>query len=311
MTRTRQLFMLVLCLAVGQTVSWAAPSCPELASRLIDSVAAARASRHAFRHWVEGALRDQGIELGLIPFARDPRFLRSTPAASSGAGFVTNNRWFYDELLRPGILRNRLSLMRLPLRRRLSALHLMIHTSYDAHFGQNDLPGHFYRWGGDLFDNDLPVRDDIRTDAAFGLDCSGFVASAFDVALKEGLVRPSELATQPFLRDRRRQLETMLPGVVSETRLNVSDFARLGREISPSEAGPGDYIVIPKADGVFPHIVSVVEIHGKLFIAESANNGSITRDQILKTGRYLTLAEALQRLRERGVKHALRSVLRQ
>jgi hypothetical protein len=293
----------------------AAPrSCVELSSALGDAapralVQAAVSARSTHYSRVSSELREAGVLLDRALLEPDSRFLRSTPAAASGTGFVSNNRWFYDEILRKAVLKNRAALEKLPLRRRISSLLLLIHTSYDAHFGQSDLPGHFYRWGGDLFDNDAPVINDIRTAEAFGLDCSGFVASAFDVAIKENLLTPQELAAHPFLRSRQEQLAQMVPGIPSPHRLNVKDFARIGREIAPSEAQAGDYIVIPKAEGVFPHIVAIVEIEGKLHIAESANNGSITRDHILQAGRYLRLEEGLERLKQRGVAHSLRSVL--
>jgi len=292
----------------------AAPSCAELTSRLFDGapralVQAAAAARASHYSRISSELGSVGVVLERSAIEANPRFLRSTPAAAVGAGFVSNNRWFYGEVLRSTVLRNRAALEKLPLRRRISALHLLIHTSYDAHFGQGDLPGHFYRWGGDLFDNDTPVINDIRTGEAFGLDCSGFVASAFDIALKENLLTTEELAANAFLKSRRDQLAQMVPGTPSPHRLNVKDFARIGREITAGEAQAGDYIVIPKAEGVFPHIVAIVEMEGKLHIAESANNGSITRDHILQAGRYLRLEEGLERLKERGVKHELRSVM--
>ena len=307
-------FVLTSMVILPSSFAASPPSCAELTSHLFDApsralVQAAASARATHYSRISSELGESGVVLDRGLMEPDARFLRSTPAAAAGTGFVSNNRWFYDEILRKSVLQNRTALEKLPLRRRISLLHLLIHTSYDAHFGQSDLPGHFYRWGGDLFDNDVPVINDIRTGEAFGLDCSGFVAAAFDIALKENLLTTKEVAANTFLKSRREQLAQMIPGTPSPHRLNVSDFARVGRAITAGEAQAGDYIVIPKAEGVFAHIVAIVEIAGKLHIAESANNGSITRDHILQTGRYLRLEEGLERLKERGVRHELRSVL--
>jgi hypothetical protein len=264
-------------------------------------------SRLRFHTQMRDALAKEGLDISDLDLGPREGFRRSTHAQRSGTGFVTSNRNFYQTVLRPVVLANEAHLRDLTPRRRTNALLLLTYLAYDAHFGKASHTGHIYRWGGDLFDIDEPQADHVRTTRAYGLDCSGFVSAGFDVAVREGLLKKAELK-DPFFKARAEELKKSPPGQPSPHRLNVKDFARLGREIQAIDAQAGDYIVMPPAPSI-PHIIAIVEIDEHAYVAESANRGLVTKDYIHRKGELLPLETALARLQARKVKYQLRSVL--
>jgi hypothetical protein len=286
---------LVLPLALGASASNAS------------SQPSAGGGRVRFHLQLSKALEQEGLNISQLDLGPREGFNRNTPAKRVEKGFVTSNRDFYSAVLRPVILGNRDRLMTLSLRRRTNALLLLTYLAFDAHFGKASHTGHIYRWGGDLFDIDHAQIDHVRTSRAFGLDCSGYVSAGFDVAIREDLLSTDE-SKVPFFAQRREQILTSPPGQASPHRLNVSDFAQLGREVSADEAKAGDYIVMPPTPRI-PHVIAIVEVNGQHYVAESANRGIVTKDYIHHAGELLPLNIALARLHSRKVPYVIRSVL--
>jgi hypothetical protein len=263
-------------------------------------------------------LQSYGLNLKIIGGTCTREFTRKASAQKTDAGFVTSNVDLYRNLLRPSILQNRIALQLLDTSQKLNALQLLTFLVYDAYLGKPDQAGHFYRWGGDIYDIDLPQQNDIRTSKAFGLDCSGYVAAGFDIAILEGLFTDAEINAAPFLLTRKENLADIVPGTPSDLRLNVSDFQKIGVEYFNETNAfdsrmegvlqAGDFIVIPRAPGIFPHVVSIVKIGTQLFVAESANRGSLTKEYIGEFGTFLPLDEALNRLKNKEVKFSVRGI---
>lgn len=262
-------------------------------------------------------LKSYGLNIDSFGKNGSDQFYRSAKAQKKDGAYVTSNRDLYRALIQPIVHENKTVLSELTFTEKINALQLITFMTYDAYLGKPDLAGHFYRWGGDILDMDAPLKNDIRTSKAFGLDCSGYVASAFDIVILEDIAGP-ELAHSEFLKARKEDLLNSIPGETSPHRLNVSDFKKIGNELYNNtqsysnewedKLNAGDFIVIPGGEGVFPHIVSIVKIEKTLYIAESANKGSITTTHIGRTGNFLSLKEALFRLNERKLTYSIRRI---
>ncbi len=95
-------------------------------------------------------------------------------------GYVTDNQAFFDQVLEPAIAPYLDSLKSLQKYQALNALALFIYESYQDFIGDS-----FYRWGGDITDRDQPQPlGHTRSNRRYGMDCSGFGASPYEVAVQ-------------------------------------------------------------------------------------------------------------------------------
>ncbi|HPN37744.1 MAG TPA: hypothetical protein PL041_05030 [Melioribacteraceae bacterium] len=102
------------------------------------------------------------------------------------SGYRTENKVFYNEVIKPYLIQYKSDLQKLPLKEAINEIAIFIHQAYRAYLG-ND----FYRWGGDINDLDDPQGEKSRGKYKYGLDCSGYTTSAYDAAVDLGLLDPS------------------------------------------------------------------------------------------------------------------------
>ncbi len=103
-------------------------------------------------------------------------------------GFKTKNQEVFEEVMKPAILDCLDELKKLPEAEIINQLTIFVYQIYQEYFGKS-----FYRWGGDIFDLDDPQIESIRYKYKFGLDCSGFTASGYELAAYFNLIPIDEL----------------------------------------------------------------------------------------------------------------------
>ncbi len=192
-------------------------------------------------------------------------------------GFKTGNQEFLQQVLMPALSSHRRHLEQLPIEESIGFLALFTHQVYKNYLGHR-----IYRWGGDLLDLDDPQQRVVRHDRRYGLDCSGFVAAPYELAVMLGLMREDEpgalFSSKGFARycqendvaDRGGRF-----GTANQYRLDTIDLAYLGREIFTIPRGgrptrqqmkmlqPGDIV------GRAGHFGIIVRIKGQLYYLES------------------------------------------
>lgn len=196
-------------------------------------------------------------------------------------GHRTQNRTFADSVVIPDLLQQKARLLPLSVTERINALTLYGHAVYQSYFGRD-----FYRWGGDLNDLDDPQERGTRASCAFGLDCSGFAALPYDLAVEIGLLDPEDEAA---LFSSRGHAIAVSRGLSSDAggrhgtggnngRLDTREMVTLGREVLSVERGeepgsdrlrllqPGDWV---GRDG---HIGIIVEIEREPYYLESGGS---------------------------------------
>lgn len=97
--------------------------------------------------------------------------------------YATRNLLFIDEVLAPNLLKYEKQLKALRPQELVNALTLYIFRSYQLFIGKS-----FYRWGGDILDLDDAQYESPRYQYSYGLDCSGFSASGYELAVHLGLL---------------------------------------------------------------------------------------------------------------------------
>ena len=102
------------------------------------------------------------------------------------SGYRTENKVFYNEVIKPYLLKYKSELQKLPIKEAINEIAIFIHQAYRTYLGED-----FYRWGGDINDLDDPQGEKSRGKYKYGLDCSGFTTSAYDAAVDLGLLDPS------------------------------------------------------------------------------------------------------------------------
>jgi hypothetical protein len=203
-------------------------------------------------------------------------------------GYVTGNRLFLDSVLRPLLRPHVQELARQHPAFIINSLALFVHEMYRTWFG----PG-FYRWGGDILDLDDPQESGSGHTKRFGLDCSGFASSPYELAVLLGLMVPADSAAvfssvgfaasagALGLKDMGGR-----NGTSNGFRVDTHDFLRLGRVVltvargtAPTDAEvaglqPGDVV------GRTGHVGIIVRINGEAYYLESGGavlpkNGNI------------------------------------
>lgn len=102
-------------------------------------------------------------------------------------GYSTRNIELYNTLIKPMILENKKILEQSTYTKRINVLIRFIFDTYRLYIGKS-----FYRWGGDLFDLDDAQVVGVRHEKRYGLDCSGFVAAAYEASVDCGLLPASD-----------------------------------------------------------------------------------------------------------------------
>lgn len=191
-------------------------------------------------------------------------------------GYLTANRDFLKEVMAPTITNYLEQLRRVPVTEQINQLTLAGYTLFQTYFGKS-----FYRWGGDLLDLDDPQEEGSRHQYRYGLDCSGFVALPYELAVYLGLMKPTaigaEFSSKGFMlycqRTGFQDQGGRLGG--NRYRLDTIDLAELGREVLTIPQNgrlrrkdlkmlqPGDIV------GRKGHFGILVEIHDKLYYLES------------------------------------------
>ncbi len=101
-------------------------------------------------------------------------------------GYRTENKVFYNEVIKPTLLKYKTELQKLNKKEALNEIAIFIHQVYRAYLGNE-----IYRWGGDINDLDDPQGESHRGKYKYGLDCSGYVTSAYEVAVDLGILNPN------------------------------------------------------------------------------------------------------------------------
>lgn len=199
-------------------------------------------------------------------------------------GYPTHNQEFYNEIIKPEILRNLDTLKKLPKELIVNELAIFIYRCYRDIIGID-----FYRWGGDLFDLDDPQPKGPRHQFAYGIDCSGFAASAYEAAVDCGLLTAEEALFSHYgykLYCEKNNIKDKggLDNLPNNFRLDTIELYQLGDqiefipkngELSPDKlkyVKPGDILV---TNG---HVGIIVKINDKFYFLESGgwvvpNNG--------------------------------------
>ncbi len=202
-------------------------------------------------------------------------------------GYVTDNRSFFTEVLRPAVEPYLDSLNNLEKYQAVNVLTLFIHESFQDFFGLS-----YYRWGGDITDRDQPQPPGYtRSTKRYGMDCSGFAASPYEVAVLLGILDSTKYEsafscfgfkhiceTDPEISDGGGR-----GGSANNYRLEVSDMAKIGETITtiPSGTTPTDaqMQLMQAGDLVIKsgHAGILIEIYDELYFLESGG-GTLRED---------------------------------
>jgi len=198
-----------------------------------------------------------------------------TKKDSSIIGFKTKNKLFFDEIIDPLISAKLDTLKKLHPVDAVNELTLFVFDIYQQYFGKS-----FYRWAGDIFDIDDPQPKGSRYNKSFGLDCSGFVNSPYEIAVKYDLIKPEEtpFSSKGFkiyceannLTDKGGLYDTP-----NNFRLDTRDFVLVGQEIITIPKGESidteQLLKLQAGDlvGRAGHIGIIVQINGELYYLES------------------------------------------
>ena len=207
-------------------------------------------------------------------------------------GYKTDNQSFFDEVLEPTIAPYLDSLKGLQKYQAVNALTLFIYESYIDFFGNS-----FYRWGGDITDRDQPQTASSHSTSIkrFGMDCSGFGASAYEAAVQLGILDSTDAESAfswmgfKYICDHNSTVSDGggRSGTTNNFRLEVSDFSKVGELITTINSGstPTDaqMALMQAGDAVVKsgHMGILVEINEELYFLESG--GSTVNEEGLYT----------------------------
>lgn len=118
-------------------------------------------------------------------------FITTTKGETKIEGYVTGNKTFYNNIIKPELLKYLDTLKKMPQANSINQIALFVHQTYGIYFGKD-----FYRWGGDINDLDDPQGKKFRGEFKYGLDCSGFTTSAYEIAVDLGIINDQDSAAQ-------------------------------------------------------------------------------------------------------------------
>lgn len=197
-------------------------------------------------------------------------------------GYITSNFDFYERVLKPILMENRESLLSMEKYKAINYLTLFMHESYQTFFGLS-----YYRWGGDITDRDQPqVEGHTRSSKRYGLDCSGFAASAYETAVMLGILDSTQTEGRfswngfKYLCEHDAEYSDGggRSGTTNNYRLEVFEMADIGTEIASIPAGqsPTDIQLAAMQAGDLViksgHTGILVEINEELYFLESGGS---------------------------------------
>jgi hypothetical protein len=192
------------------------------------------------------------------------------------SGMVTSNSLFLRSVLMPALRPYRKKLAAMHPVDQINALTLFGHEAFRTWFGRDA-----FAWGGHIHDLDDPQESGPNYENTFGLDCSGFAALPYELALELGLMDATDpaavwtargfehIARQKGIRDRGGR-----NGSSNHWRVDTIDMTHLGTVIFkvPKNGRPkdkdlarmqaGDLVMIPG------HVGLTVMIHGEPYYLE-------------------------------------------
>lgn len=224
-----------------------------------------------------------------IEFNRDVKSEFITAAEKSEAnfsGYKTTNKIFLEKIITPLIIPQLKQFAEMSKTERINYLILFSFEIYQRYFGKN-----FYRWGGDIFDLDDPQEKGVRASYSFGLDCSGFVAIPYELAVYFNLLSVDDalFSSQGYknycLANNRKDAGGR-KGTSNNYRLDTPELAEIGKVVFKLDKGqiptdaqikmlqPGDIV------GRSGHFGIIAELNGIPYYFESGgrvlskNNGT-------------------------------------
>lgn len=153
------------------------------------------------------------------------------------SGFVTNNKSFLDEVISPKIEKHRERLKQLPPHEIVNELAIFGFEIFQKYFGKD-----FYRWGGDIFDLDDPQFEGVRHKFKYGLDCSGFTALPYELAVYFNFIDAasalfSSKGFEMYCKENSFKDKGGREGTSNNFRLDTQEMDLLGKEIFRIEKG--------------------------------------------------------------------------
>lgn len=192
-------------------------------------------------------------------------------------GYSTSNKVFLKKVIAPIVKPYLSELSKMQPADMINTLALFGHELFSLYFGRD-----FYRWGGDILDLDDPQNESIRYTCKYGLDCSGFSTSPYELAVYFGLLKPEDdgalFSSKGFeLYCKKNNIKDSggREGTSNNYRLDTKELAGLGRDVftvkkgtAPTDAQlkmlqPGDLV---GRDG---HFGIIVFINSKPYYLES------------------------------------------
>lgn len=194
---------------------------------------------------------------------------------SEFSGYKTNNKVFLEKVIAPLIKPHLSQISQMKQTEIINYFTLFSFEIYQRYFGKS-----FYRWGGDILDLDDPQEKGVRNNFAYGLDCSGFVASPYELAVYFGLMKEDETlfassGYRKYCLANDKQDIGGREGSSNNYRLDTQELAELGREDFRLEKGqiptieqikllrPGDIV------GRSGHFGIIAELKGEPYYLES------------------------------------------
>jgi len=225
-------------------------------------------------------------------------------------GYRTNNKEFFEQIMKPIILEKIEELKKLSSREIINQLTIFTYLIYQAYFGKS-----FYRWGGDIFDLDDPQYEGDGYKFKYGLDCSGFTVAGYEIASYLNLIPGEEIvfSSKGFKSYCKISGFEDTGGILQKSnnyRLDTSELDKLGNEIVRLEKNKkisdSEFSLLQAGDivGRKGHFGILVESDGKLFYLESggyvvpkmgydAVEARFAIDKFAESG-YVTIRRALK-----------------
>ncbi|MBI2420381.1 MAG: hypothetical protein HYV28_21175 [Ignavibacteriales bacterium] len=192
-------------------------------------------------------------------------------------GYPTHNKEIYESIILPYMQKNYGRLKQLPYKEIINECTLLSFTLYTSLVGKS-----FYRWGGDIGDIDDPQPEGVRYKKRYGLDCSGFATSGYEIANRAGLI-PDTAKEALFCRaglinytkSHPFRLRGAVLGGNNNYRLDTSELAELGTVVFslPKGGQPNDAQIakLQAGDivGLDGHVGIIAFVAGKPYYLES------------------------------------------
>ncbi len=190
-------------------------------------------------------------------------------------GFKTKNKLFFEEIIDPLISAKLDTLKSMHPVDAVNELTLFIFDIYQQYFGKD-----FYRWAGDIFDIDDPQPKGSRYKKSFGLDCSGFASTPYELAVHYNLITQEQTPFSSggfkiFCEANNFADKGGLNSTSNNFRLDTRDLVLLGKEIFSVPEGSSinseQLKMLQAGDlvGRSGHIGILVQINGELYYLES------------------------------------------